>query len=498
MHKGPVSANGDQQQICASQLVAKMPLTIRDVGIVPSVERFVSTNYLLRHILVLALLVVLTLCTSIITYTLVLHYGQPTQFSSSDPRAGFQAGSSGRDTMDIISASASTLITCVYSSVHFDVPRSYAHRLPLLQKLRSRDYWLELWTKVSFWLLAVFSPEMLVLHVFYEHMLARRDVAWMREHGYTEWTLTLAFAADMGALALPPPDDGRTVRSGFALHEELLRKHEPGALDCKALEYGLADRTKADSLFKLLTTLQIIRFSVGWVVRTAMKLPNAPLETITCAYVACTLIYYGLWFQKPYSVSERITVRVKPTLRRSRQLPASSSTSSASQVKPQRKWAEPIQTFWEQVCVPFLEPPITDTDRLHGSERMTQLSPSVGTDMTQGSLVGAIASLFVGLAHLACWDVEFPNSNGQVLWRYCTVLLIAIPIVVCAIILGAAIVQRRWVTAAMNKMALGLIVAYCIARLILLILLGHSFQSLPQAVYDTQDMAWLSFIPFIH
>ncbi|KAI0349478.1 hypothetical protein OH77DRAFT_1229751 [Trametes cingulata] len=473
-----------------------MPLTIRDVGIVPSVERFVSTNYLLRHVLVLALLVVLTLCSSTITYALVLHYGQPTHFSSSDPRAGFQAGSSGRDTMDIISASASTLITCVYSSVHFDVPRSAVHRLPLLKKLRSRDYWLELWTKVSFWLLAIFSPEMLVVHAFYEHMLARRDVAWMREHGYSEWSLTLAFAADMGALSLPPPDEGRTIRSGFALHEELLRKHEPGALDCKALEYDLADRTKADSLFKLLTTLQIVRFFVGWVARTAAKLPNAPLETVTCAYVACTLIYYGLWFQKPYNVSESITVRVAPTLRRSRQLPALSPTASAtaSQAKRSRKWARPFQTFWEKACVPFLEPPITETDRLHGSERMTQSSPY----LTQGSLIAAVASLFVGLAHLACWDVEFPNSNGQVLWRYCTVLIIVLPLVVCVIILGAAVVQRTWVTAAMNKMALTLIVTYCIARLILLILLGHSFQSLPQTVYDTQDIPWLSFIPFIH
>ena len=77
-------------------------------------------------------------------------------------------------------------------------------------------------------------------------------------------------------------------------------------------------------------------------------------------------------------------------------------------------------------------------------------------------------------------------------------MLIVHPIVVFVIILGAAVVQRGWVTAAMNKMALTLIVVYCIARLILLILLGHSFQSLPKGVYDTKDVPWLSFIPFIH
>ncbi|GJE92304.1 hypothetical protein PsYK624_084580 [Phanerochaete sordida] len=468
-------------------------LTIRDVGIVPSVERFVSTNYLLRHFVVLALLVILTLLASTLAYALAVHYGHPTQFSSSDPRVGFQAGTSGRDTMDIISACASTLITCVYTSVHFDVPRSYAHRLPLLQKLRAKDYWLELWTKASFWLLAVFSPEMLVLHAFYEHVIAARDVAWMRAHGHAEWSLALAFAADMGALAA---EDGHRVRSGFALHEAARGGGAGGAgpaFDCAALEHELADRTKADTLFKALTALQIARFLAGTLARAAKRLPVAPLETVTCAYVLCTLVYYGLWLRKPYNVNERIVVRVKPALARAR--PVQELVANEAKAQARWKWVpEAVRGFWEKTCVRFIEPPMKDTDRLRGSERLWQTSPY----MTQGSLIAAAASLLVGFAHLFCWDVEFPNSNGQVLWRCCTVLLIVLPVIVFVIILGAAILDTRWVTDAMNKMALTLIVIYCIARLILLILLGHSFQSLPAGVYSTQDISWLSFIPFIH
>lgn len=464
-------------------------LTIREVGIVPCVERFVSTNYLLRHIVVLGVLVVFTLCASILIYVLSIHYGHATAFSSSDPRTGFQAGTSGRDTMDIISACASTLVTCVYSSVHFDVPRSYAHRLPFLQKLRSRDYWLEFWTKVSFWLLGVFSPEMLVLHAFYEHVIAARDVAWMRAHGHTEWTLSLAFAADMGALTTP---EGRRVRSGFALHEDAARTHAPGgfAFDCAALAHELADHTKADVLFKLLTTLQIVRFLVGTLARAATRLPLAPLETVTCAYVLCTLVYYGLWFQKPYNVNERIVVRAHPTLHRAKRVTKDAqATTQCPRWLPQR-----LHAFWRETFIPFLEPPLGETDRLRGSEHLWQKSPY----MTQGSLVAAAASLLVGIAHVLCWDVEFPNSNGQVLWRCCTVLLIVLPIAVFTIILGAAVIDKRWVTDVMNKMSLTMIVIYCVARLILLILLGHSFQSLPAGVYSTRDISWLSFVPFIH
>ncbi|KAI0822332.1 hypothetical protein BC628DRAFT_1422000 [Trametes gibbosa] len=512
-----------------------MTLTIHDIGIVPSVERFVSTNYLLRHFRILCFLIVLTLVASTAVYVLTLHYGHPTAFSSSDPRVGFQADSGGRASMDVISACASTLLTCVYSSVHFDVPRSHAHRLPLGRKLRAREYWLELWAKITFWLLGVFSPEMLVLHAFYEHMIARRDVAWMRAHGHAEWSLTLAFAADMGALTTEAAAEaaeanggtvggstsagagagagagvgagaGRPPHSGFALHEQLLRHHEPGSLDCAALEYELADRTKADVLFKILTTLQICRFFAGTVARAVVRLPIAPLETITCAYVACTLVYYGLWLKKPYGVTERVVVRVRPTLPRARRIPpdgvltieeSGSGKSAARKVgaKGRRGWVPTaVRVFWAKVCVPFMEPPMSETDRLHGSERMWQSSPY----MTHGSLVAAAASVVVGLAHLACWDVEFPNSNGQVLWRACSIALIVLPIAVTVIILGAAVIDRRWVTEVMNKMALTMIVVYCIARVVLVILLGHSFQSLPKGVYDTHSVPWLSYIPFIH
>ncbi|KAH9854730.1 hypothetical protein C2E23DRAFT_912830 [Lenzites betulinus] len=490
-----------------------MALTIHDIGIVPSVERFVSTNYLLRHFRILGFLIIFTLVASTAIYLVLLHYGRPTQFSSSEPRVGFQADSGGRASMDIISACASTLLTCVYSSVHFDVPRSHAHRLSFLRKVRTRDYWLELWAKITFWLLGVFSPEMLVLHAFYEHMIARRDVAWMRAHGHAEWTLTLAFAADMGALTTEAAADAaeanggiaggtgaaRPPHSGFALHEQLLRHHDPGALDCAALEHELADRTKADVLFKILTALQIARFFAGTVARAAVRLPIAPLETITCAYVACTLVYYGLWLQKPYGVNEQIIVRVRPTLPRARRIQPDAVLTIEEPAAPKpdpkgRWWVTPFRVFWAKACVPFLEPPMSETDRLHGSERMWQSSPY----LTQGSMVAAGASIVVGLAHLACWNVEFPNSNGQVLWRACSIALIVLPIAVTVIILGAAVIDRRWVTEVMNKMALTMIVVYCIARAVLLILLGHSFQSLPKGVYDTRSIPWLSYIPFIH
>lgn len=264
--------------------------------------------------------------------------------------------------------------TCVYSSVHFDLPLAPTHRLGLLAKLCSRDYWLVLWHKASFWLLGVFSPEMLVLHAFYEHMVAARDVRWMRAHGHAEWSLTLAFAADMRGLVHA---DGRAVRSGFALHERLFRRGEPGALDCAALECDLADRTKADTLFKLLTALQIARFFANTVVRVARGVPVAPLETVTCAYVLCTLVYYLLWLKKPYNVNESIVVRVRPELRRARPIQQFDIDEGGDEEEEAKKGSvvQQLKRWWKKTVVPVLEPHMSDTDRLHGSEHLYQNSP---------------------------------------------------------------------------------------------------------------------------
>ena len=49
--------------------------------------------------------------------------------------------------------------------------------------------------------------------------------------------------------------------------------------------------------------------------------------------------------------------------------------------------------------------------------------------------------------------------------------------------------------------AIGLLVAlvaYILARFILLFLLVYSFWSLPAGVYDATSIGWLNFIPFLH
>lgn len=344
-----------------------MPLTFGDIGVIPSLHRFVDTNRLLGHWVVLPILISFTLGASIIAYFLPIHWGHSTVFSPSDTPVGWQHSGSTRGTLDIINSCISTLVTCVYTAVHFNLPHSEAHRLSPWKKVRSKDFWLEFWVQVSFWLLGLFSPEMLVLHALYEYMIVRYDVAWMRKHGHPKWSQTLAFFADMDGFRLVI-EDGRQeqVRSGFALAEMFEQSGEPWSLDCTALEYEIADKTKANMLLKIITTLQIIRFFVGVVARSMKRLPIAPLENITCAYVICTLVYYGLWFNKPYNVKERILVRKSP--------PRLHRSTNMRNPKPKRKHKtimKPMHAFWKLL----LQPEMTEGKQRRGSKYLGQDSP---------------------------------------------------------------------------------------------------------------------------
>ena len=105
------------------------------------------------------------------------------------------------------------------------------------------------------------------------------------------------------------------------------------------------------------------------------------------------------------------------------------------------------------------------------------------------------ALLALAAGHLVSWNIEFPRSRGQVLWRVCSVGLI---------VLGVRHIV--WSYYFYDSDALSMphpfywlcTISYVIARFILAFLLVYSFSSLPAGVYDTKDIGWLNFVPFLH
>lgn len=257
----------------------------------------------------------------------ILHRGHATQFLPSDPHVGFVSGPDYRGTLNIIWVCMSTIFTCVYLSVHIDVPDK-SRTKESIEAMRATPkniagrlihrFLVPIWHLTAysfcrrvFWMLFnLFAPELVVLVAFTERRSARDAVKFMRDRGQGDWDMKLAFFADMGGFQLA---DGTPFRSGLAFLEwfdKLQQTHEAGVvLTVDPLLEEISDRCNADLVLKLFTCLQ-----ASWLlIETSMRLAEAKavseLEITTCAYILCTVVSYACWLQKPYSVEGRVTIR---------------------------------------------------------------------------------------------------------------------------------------------------------------------------------------------
>lgn len=76
----------------------------------------------------------------------------------------------------------------------------------------------------------------------------------------------------------------------------------PGLLDEKAI----ADRSKADSLAKLLVCAQAFWMVINVIARKANRLPNTLIELNVVVHVVITIFVHALWWNKPLAVQNPV------------------------------------------------------------------------------------------------------------------------------------------------------------------------------------------------
>ncbi|KAF2204140.1 hypothetical protein GQ43DRAFT_438217 [Delitschia confertaspora ATCC 74209] len=119
-----------------------------------------------------------------------------------------------------------------------------------------------------------------------------------------EWTMEQAFFAVSGGFAVD--------LSGFSPHRRVaLTLHglkflaSLGLLPLETPE-TVADKSKADSVAKILVCLQAAWFFVQCIARVAAKLPVTLLELHVLIHVLCAFAMYLIWISKPYDVGSPI------------------------------------------------------------------------------------------------------------------------------------------------------------------------------------------------
>ncbi|GJE84065.1 hypothetical protein PsYK624_001400 [Phanerochaete sordida] len=476
-------------------------------------------------LLYLFLLGIISIPLTSIAIAAILRRGQHTQFPPSQPHVGFVAGPDYRGTVNVIWVCMSTIFTCVYLSVHIDVPDKWKAK-QFSQVLEAKDPPKTVAAKIlraclaplwhftarpicrrMFWMLFnIFAPELVVLVAVTERRSAKDALTFMRSRGQDDWTMQLAFFADMGGFEL---DDGTPFRDGLSFlqwFDKLQGEHEEGVkLDIAPLLDEINDRCNADLVLKVLTCSQAAWLVIETIVRFAEAKAVSELEITTCAYIICTLVAYMCWLEKPYSVGGRVTIRDKyilpssesdedslssqetppMTLNRSYSTLASESTPSllplahlgSSMLKPRkserRQTHLPIKLFPGSRFTPF-------------NRSLLRPDSSWPVGCHAAGVLGAIVGLIHGIPF---WNALFFTTTGQWLWRASCIGQVVVPVAIAAI----AIIER-WYYGVFLYIAMFLMAfLYCVFRMILFALIWISFWSLPESVYRDIDWSWAYF-----
>jgi hypothetical protein len=244
---------------------------------------------------------------------------------------------SGRGTVDILLSSITTLILCVYTSIHLNITPQKRH-FGIRRVWVYKFYWV---------LIAIVAPEFVLYSAYQQWQNARALCKQLEEldGAPEEGPQNDPVAAATGRTAGRPPgaatesdsrhsrlDLGRIrkwsdinmvsafyiVMGGFAYEVHDMSDDLPYiALTPEGFLYfakaklitpdvlndqEIADKSKADSLGKFLVCVQALWLVVNCIARKASGMATTLVELNVIVHVVVTILVYGLWWHKPLAV----------------------------------------------------------------------------------------------------------------------------------------------------------------------------------------------------
>jgi hypothetical protein len=230
------------------------------------------------------------------------------------------------------------------------------------------------------------------------------------------------------------------------------------------------DRSKADTIAKLLVCYQLVYFVVQVVARPFSGLPVTLLEVHVLIHIVCTIILYVIWFKKPYDVKspylcrdqrvvdvaalfvltdvevrwgpranvQRDTIKMENVLAKT-SLPAA-DPRCVEHLRAAKRAVKFLKNHGSKLGWTFED----DSDAISfDQEYVTKWSSDykmIGSVCESGStdrgekkyeinsfIIGGL-SIIYGASHLVAWNFEFPTKLEMWLWRASGLSCIVFPI----------------------------------------------------------------------
>ncbi|KAJ5644781.1 hypothetical protein N7507_010792 [Penicillium longicatenatum] len=259
-----------------------------------------------------------------------------------------------------------------------------------------------------FW--AIVSPELVLSVAIGQYASARRSVKRFRKLGMEQdrWSLRHGFYADMGGMLLQPKDSTPFLVNSRQLAYLVERQY----LECpKITQNEIWDKSKTDTLARLLSLGQATWLMIQLFGRFILKLPTTTLELSAGAIVICTFGTFICWMQKPSDVQTGIVLSMEISTAEIL-LQAGDLAATPYRHTPLDFIAKQSFTFSYDV-MKFFNLRLDDQERplrRFSDDRF----PDIGT-LEKFSLF-CLTSAFASF-HLIGWYFTFPSRIELVLWR---------------------------------------------------------------------------------
>ncbi|KAK4034823.1 hypothetical protein C8A01DRAFT_48866 [Parachaetomium inaequale] len=305
-----------------------------------------------------------------------------------------------RGTWDIVWTSVATIFICTFTLLCLNVPA------------KQDTFYVLFGRRVLWMLLAIVAPEIVLTYAAGQWSRARHSLDDFHASGYSQWTMRMAFFADMGGFLLDARDSVPFPLNAKQLHWLVVNNHVQYP-DTDVDE--IWDKSKQDRFARFITTFQVGYTILHAIGRAGQGLAITTLELNTLGIVVCSLMTAFAWLHKPADVRTPIRITM---------------VASIADITGGRPWRTTPLDFidengpgWAINVQPFMRMPVIPPDR------PIQRIPNDRFPMNPYGIQEyclCFATLLFTAIHVAGWHFSFPTTAEKVLWRVSSLILFGV------------------------------------------------------------------------
>lgn len=374
-----------------------------------------------------------------------------------------------RGTLDLIWTCLFTLFTCLWASLHLNVPAP-----------EDTEY-TKFWRKLKWTCIAATFPELVIGMAFVNWWDARHDAATMRKYDFDNWDRKLCAFVRMGGVWLRgEPDRDNTTDPFICVETDTMRRLiQEGSLPQHCLTHKMVDgRSKGDWFVKLVACCQTLYFGLQCAGRLGMGIPVTTLEVSTAVFAVYALVIYMLWWNKPVDIDMPIVF--------------TTNQAAFDRVVCLHKSSMPRTPYWKE----YKYGDHGSVIDIAGLRRIpNDFSATGGVNLGLSTYPVILSSLVFAGLHCLAWNLYFPSQLERAIWRVSCIVMFAVPLLsIIWTILRSYCGRFKEGFAYVNITFISMVL-YAIARFYLLFEGFLYLRAAPVACYEEVD--WTGFVPHI-